>query len=73
MKKKSLQEVRTKDKDKLEVEIGKVRLDIQKADIERRAGKEKNLKKVNNLKRDLAQMLTIYRETKILEKGTKGK
>lgn len=38
-----------------------------------KAGKEKNLKKASNIRREIAQILTSIREKQIAEKATKIK
>lgn len=70
MRKKSLEDLKSKDLTELVKEAQAKKLEIAKADVEMRAGKEKNLKKVKNLRRDLAQILTFIREkefTTVLE------
>lgn len=67
MKKKDLSELRNKDVGELKKKSEKLRLEIVKAKADLTASKEKNLKKVKNLRRDLAQILTLIREKQILE------
>ena len=73
MKKKDLQETRSKDLQKLKDEADGKRLTISKASVEIKGSKEKNLKKVKNLRKDLAQTLTVIREKEIIENKNLGK
>lgn len=56
-------------------ELKKISLDrskeIAKISLEIKSQKEKNLKKARNLKKDLAQILTLMREKEILAKEVK--
>ena len=72
MQRKKLEELKLKDLSVLEKEAEEMKLEIAKSDAEMRAGKEKNLKKVKFLRRDLAQTLTIKKQKEIAEKE-KGK
>ena len=60
MKKKDLSDLRAKTKIELEAMAVKTRLDIVKAQMELKMHKTKNTNLVSNLKKTLAQILTIY-------------
>lgn len=68
MKKKDLQQLRSKERE----ELAKMALDMRQEIISSRAdlaaGKKINSKKVKNLRHDLAQILTLLREKEILRK-----
>lgn len=66
MKAKELKTLRLQEPAKLGAEVHDLEKKIALAQMDIRAGKEKNLKKVRNLRRSLAQVLTV-----IQEKGTK--
>jgi len=68
MKRREINELRTKSKEELTELAEKTRLEITKAKAYISALKEKNLKKVKNLRHDLAQILSILREKDIIEK-----
>lgn len=65
MKKKELIQLRKKSVKDLTVEAQKLREEISKAHIELAVGNVKNVRQVKNLRRDLAQILTILREKQI--------
>ncbi len=67
MKKKDLQELRKKEIPELKNLAEEKRLEIERVRAEIVSGREKNLKKVKNLRRDLAQILTLIKEKEILE------
>jgi ribosomal protein L29 len=68
MKKKEFNDLRAKDLKALNKLALEKRLESSKKRIEIMGGKEKNLKATNNLRHDLAQILTVIREKEILEK-----
>lgn len=71
MKKKDLGELRNKElKDLKKLSLEKAK-EVGKVDLEIKTQKEKNLKKARNLRKELAQLLTIVREKEILEKEVK--
>ncbi len=71
MKRKDLGELRNKElKDLKKLSLEKAK-EAGKVELEIKAQKEKNLKKARNLKKDLAQILTILKEKEILEKEEK--
>lgn len=65
MKKKELIQLRKKSVKDLTVEAQKLREELSKAHIELAVGNVKNVRQVKNLRRDLAQILTILREKQI--------
>lgn len=68
MKIKELRGIRTKETSELMGFVNKKRLEIAKILAEVKAGKERNLKKVKNLRREVAQILTVVKEKEILVK-----
>lgn len=71
MKKKDLNDLRTKDLKVLRSMVVAKKLEADKVKIEIIGGKQKNLKTVNNLRHEIAQILTLVREKEILEKLNK--
>lgn len=65
MKKKDLEDLRKSDVSTLEKEVEKRRLERPKLVLELRSGKKKNPKKTRNLKREIAQILTVIREKEL--------
>lgn len=72
MKKSELTKLRSKKADVLEKTVADRRLDIVKVSADIKASKEKNLKKAKNLRRDLAQILTLISEKELAEKETRS-
>lgn len=62
MKKKQLQEVKTKTAKELESMLVQKRLELARARAELATGRHKNKKAVKNLRRDMAQTLTVLAE-----------
>lgn len=71
MKRKDLVELKTKEVKDLTKMLGEKKIELEKIRVNIRAGKEKNLKKASNLRRDISQILTLISEKKILEKEAK--
>ena len=71
MKKKDIETLRGKEVAEIKKALGEKKADLIKAQTEMYGGKEKNLKKAKNLRREVAQMLTIIKEREILESETK--
>ena len=71
MKKKDLQELRNKKVVELDKIVAKKRQESVMADAKMKTGQEKKIKKVKNLRREIAQVLTIIREKEILEEKEK--
>lgn len=72
MKRKDLLDLKTKEVKDLNKILGEKKAELEKVMVNVPAGKEKNLKKANNLRRDISQILTIIREKEIREKEEKG-
>jgi ribosomal protein L29 len=62
MKKKDLTDLRNKKINELEKLLSKKRNELINTYAKIKAGQEKNLKKAKNIRRDVAQILTIIRE-----------
>jgi ribosomal protein L29 len=71
MKKKDFIDLRAKDLKALKSMAMAKKLEADKMRMEIVGGKEKNLKATNNLRHDIAQILTLVREKEILEKLNK--
>ncbi|OGM04773.1 50S ribosomal protein L29 [Candidatus Woesebacteria bacterium RIFCSPHIGHO2_12_FULL_42_9] len=71
MKKKDVETLRGKEVAEIKKALAGKRADLIKAQVEMYGGKEKNLKKAKNLRREVAQMLTIIKEREILERESK--
>jgi ribosomal protein L29 len=71
MKKKELTDIKVKKSEELIGLVKDKKLKLSKVQVEIKAGKEKNLKKIKNLKKDIAQILTIAKEKEIVEKEGK--
>jgi len=70
MKKKELNELRGSDLKVLTKLVSDKRRDLVKTKVDMSVSKEKNLKKVKLLRHDVAQLLTLIKETKLIEGGT---
>jgi ribosomal protein L29 len=68
MKRKEFNDLRTKDIKTLKKLAREKKFEAEKKKMEILGGKEKNLKATNNLRHDLAQILTLVREKEIIEK-----
>lgn len=68
MKRKDFNDLRTKDLKSLKALARAKKFEADKKRMEIMGGKEKNLKATNNLRHDLAQILTLVREKEIIEK-----
>jgi ribosomal protein L29 len=67
MKKKDLQQFKDKSIDELSKLVGKKRVEFDKAKVELKSGNNKNNKKPKNLKKEIAQILTIIKEKEIMD------
>ncbi|OGM15935.1 50S ribosomal protein L29 [Candidatus Woesebacteria bacterium RIFCSPLOWO2_01_FULL_43_11] len=67
MKKKDKEVIRTKDIGEVKKTLAERKAELKKVIAEVYGGKEKNLKKAKNLRREIAQILTILREREILD------
>lgn len=72
MKKKELQELRTKEIKNLEKEAEEKKLEYLKFVAGLKASKEKDFKKGKKLRHDLSQILTIIREKELFASEEKG-
>lgn len=72
MKKSELTKLRSKKADVLGKTVTDKRLDLVKVSADIKASKEKNLKKAKNLRRDIAQILTLISEKELIEKETRS-
>jgi ribosomal protein L29 len=68
MKKKEFNDLREKDLKTLQKMAREKKFESAKTRMEIMGGKEKNLKATNNMRHDLAQILTLVREKEIMEK-----
>lgn len=69
MNTKVIKSTREKTQENLKKVVDGLRLEIERVKMEVKTAKEKNHKKVSNLKRDLSQILTIIREKEISEEN----
>lgn len=67
MKKKELQTMRNKTKKELAELASEKANELEKAVVELKVSKEKDLKKAKNTRKELSQLLTLVREKEILE------
>jgi ribosomal protein L29 len=73
MKKKDLSSLRTKGKEELLKMLSEKKLEAAKAKAEVKAGTQKNLKKVTNLRKEIAVILTVLTEKNFMEQEEAGK
>ena len=73
MKRKDLSKLKEKSQKELIKLASDKKTEILKVIANIAAGREKNLKKASNLKRDHAQILTIIREKELIEKSSTSK
>jgi len=71
MKKNDLQTVKAKEVDELKKMLLEKKKELKKVVVHMYAGSEKNLKKSKNLRREIAQILTIIKEKEIVAKESK--
>lgn len=67
MKRKDLETLKTKKKIDLMKQVSKKKLELAKAVVELKVAQKNNPKKARVLKKDIAQILTVIREKKIIE------
>jgi len=72
MKRKDLVDLKTKEVKDLNKILGDKKAELEKVMVNVSVGKEKNLKKAKNLRRDISQILTIVREKEIRKKEVKN-
>ncbi|MFA6981571.1 MAG: 50S ribosomal protein L29 [Patescibacteria group bacterium] len=68
----NLEELRTKTENEIEKELVKVRSDVEKFAREIIKGKEKNITKLRNMKKDYARIATVLNEKRILARKEKN-
>jgi ribosomal protein L29 len=73
MKSKELNDLRTKDIKELQKLLDKKVAGAVQAKIKTKVSKEKNLKNVKMLKRDISQILTIMSEKRLVQEGIEKK
>lgn len=73
MKIKELKNTRTKDLKTIEALLAKKRLEMSKIQVKILSGKEKNLKTMKFAKKEVAQLLTLIKEKKLISKIEDGK
>lgn len=73
MKAKRLNDLRSKTVKELEKMVFDMKKDLLKVEVTLATGEQKNLKGAKNLKKDIAQILTIAREKEITERESKEK
>ena len=71
MKKKDLKSLRSKKIEELKNMVETKRSEAANAHVKMMAGQEKNLKKAANLRREIAQILTLIKEKEIADKIAK--
>lgn len=73
MKKNEIKNLRTKNLKELQEKLAKERLKLLEFHAKLKAGREKNPRKGNNLRRNIAQTLTLIREKEIVEQSVEKK
>lgn len=73
MKKKDKDALRTKEIGEVKKTLVQKREELKKTTSDMYGGKEKNLKKRRNLRREIAQILTILKEREFVEKTREEK
>ena len=73
MKSKELNDLRTKDVKELQKLLNKKVADAVQAKVKTKVSKEKNLKNVKMLKRDISQILTIMNEKRLIQEEIENK
>ncbi|HWA52182.1 MAG TPA: 50S ribosomal protein L29 [Patescibacteria group bacterium] len=68
MKAKELKDLRTKEKSELLKMVRSAKMELINLTGKMYAGKEKNLKKTRNMRKEIAQLLTIAKEMKEVKK-----
>ena len=71
MKKRELVDVRKSEAKEIAGRVKEKKLELAKARVKIVSGEEKNVKKVTNLKKEIAQLLTILREKELVQVETK--
>lgn len=73
MKIKELNSLRTKDTDELEKLLSGKKAEVMKVQVKVKVSKDKNLKHVKSLKRDISQLSTILAEKRLVEQDIETK
>lgn len=73
MKSIELTKLRSSSAEELETLVLEKRKELDISVIERTSGKEKNIKLSKNIRRDIAQLLTLIKEKEIVEEMNKDK
>lgn len=68
MKTKEFKSIKIKEIKELKNLVSKKKLELIKNQVKMLSGKEKNLKKIWGLKKEIAQLLTVIKEKEFLEK-----
>ena len=71
MKKRELTDVRKSETKDLSSKVKEKKLELAKTRVKIVSGEEKNVKKLANLKKEIAQLLTILKEKELVEVETK--
>lgn len=71
MKKRDFDQLRTKEVEELTILLKDKKTELIKVATEIAAGKEKNIKKARNKRKEIAKLLTLIREKQILQKEEK--
>jgi large subunit ribosomal protein L29 len=68
MKKRDLKELRVKKAEEIEKMVSDRKGELIKLAIKVKSGEEKNLKKMKNIREEVARLLTIRKEKELIEK-----
>lgn len=71
MKRRELADVRKSETKDLSSKVKEKKLELAKTRVKIVSGEEKNVKKLANLKKEIAQLLTILKEKELVEVETK--
>lgn len=69
MKTKEFGSIKVKEIKELKTLVSKKKLEVIKIQVKMHSGKEKNLKKIWALRKEIAQVLTLIKEKEFLEKN----
>ena len=71
MKTKEFKSIKIKEIKEIKDLISKKKLELSKNQVKMLSGKEKNIKKTWELRKEIAQLLTIVKEKELIEKNIK--
>ena len=71
MKKRDLKDIRIKKTEEIEKMVSDRKGELIKLAIKVKSGEEKNLKKMKNIREEIAKLLTIAKENKLIEENSK--